>query len=202
MFISTVRRRFHGNLIAYRPVAVMKQVKEKLQPEIYCIVSGLSKFSNRSDISKLVDEIKPLEIQCLVDRKFYRTGSWVLKFPDNSYVPEVNKFIDSQCANVITSYRWVEGSLITKFPLARMLGLNNRTIILRGVPLNITREHIQHLFEHYRIIQKSIKLVSRDGQYLSYVAEFTSPEQAKRVCIESSPLAIEGVDVSLHWYDI
>lgn len=174
--------------------------------EYWYALYGLSEHSNRKDaLSLFPNNQTPVQLESILD--FYRTptGNWLVKFNNQINLAEFKSNLSQQTVYPVT-IKLIDRNTLTSFSTAvnfRASIINNCTIIIRRLPVNIEVDHLINIFEEYSLAEDNpILIIRKTGSYVEAYVNFSNPLEAKRAILEKCNILIEGKRVNMSLFDI
>ena len=145
---------------AARTVDKTTLAKEKAQ---WCILSGFTRFASRQDLNLVLGDVKPLNIDPVLDANIFSTGRYALKFGSTQEVLLLGNHIKGTFPGryELKSATQKEVSVLTR---ASQYSISDCTIRLRYVQPKVTIQDLACLFEDFLVQPEGIiPLALNDG---------------------------------------
>mmetsp|Transcript_7984 Transcript_7984/g.11254 ORF Transcript_7984/g.11254 Transcript_7984/m.11254 type:complete len:204 (+) Transcript_7984:14-625(+) len=160
---------------------------------LFWIIHGFSQLASKVDLEFVLGDIRPQQIECLMNSNLYPVGSFAVKFSQDISFTELKKSISQRHKEKYflepnrTSIEKLQKKQ-SKFLLASHYRISTKTIRCSNVPDHIGMEEMRLHFEEYDLHYKNIVLVPYQ-QRTQYFLHFESEEEAVRAAIEKAKFA-------------
>lgn len=192
---------------------------------IWCMITGFSTFGHRLDLQLALGDIKPVDIDPLLDWHYFPSGKYALAFHHKDEITALKRHLSEKFMKRIQILDNLQE--IKEWHRASEVGVSRSTVRLRGMPSysKVKLSHLYYLFEdyaldhevklhthmlpsHYKSIdnkhvtKQSAAIVPFKGkhQFENYFIHLKSPEEAERLVAEKGSIFIDGHEVSMLHY--
>ena len=160
--------------------------------------------------------VQPDSIDPILDTNLFPIAQWLLSFKNGGIVAHEQKRILERKYSV----KPINNSAVSRFVLASKIGITERTVRVRGVSDEVSKEDMLYFFEDYNIRSGDIRMyqpwqlnkhgrISNEGgppngnnfEPKQYLIDFASADVAARVVREKNYSLIDGKEIYLYWYN-
>lgn len=160
--------------------------------------------------------VQPDSIDPILDTNLFPIAQWLLMFKNGGFIPpNQQKLILERKYSV----KPINSSAVSRFVLASKVCITDKTVRVRGVGDDITKEDILYFFEDYNIRSSDIRMyqpwqlnkngrISSEGSHAGnnfepkqYLIDFPSADIASRVVREKNYSLFDGKEIYLYWYN-
>lgn len=176
---------------------------------LYQIFSS-SKFSYKSDLEYVLNDIEPHSVDAILDDSYFPLGQWIIYLKNSHILPIQQKYITDKNYFI----KPISAIDVKRFQLASKIGVNNKTVRMRGVQGNvITEDEILYYFENYGLKRDNIKKLpslpynkkhrmNNNETFSQYLLTFNNEYDAYTAARDKNYGFLEGKEIFLYWYDI
>lgn len=169
------------------------------------LIKGFMKYSCREDLLRVLNSVKlsPQAIDCVLDYRHTPSGKWILGF-NVSEQPQNITEIEAALSSSGISLKKLNSVDSKRMMVTSQFGITDRTICVHTVPPSFQVEHVQLVFDGYKIAPAGIRpwAPKRDAPTYSYLIDFASAAEAERACREKSSTVHDGMVMRVTWYNV
>jgi len=174
-----------------------KKAHNQREPSRWVCIGGFMRFAARRDLELVLGDLKPLQVDALLDFHHNPTGRWAVLMPDSVTAEKLRTHLAERSSRRLTVQTFTTHEF-KQLPLASKYGISSSCVRVKNLRLDTRFENVEFFFQDFALAGKRITRFSKDGS--SYMVHFATPAEAER-CMQTAHFGnFEGSRMDLMWY--